>query len=191
MIFGAYHQPGLDPRIALEESIELFPFAEDLGYGLANHGVRHFERALTGVYPFPGTVARETRRIRLGTGTVPIANESPARLAEDTVTAGLLSGGRSESTRASRISGGGSGMARDQPPARSGQVSYASVASCRISPVTKPALICSRGKPARTKSWKSTPTSTRGLEGRVQSVGPHGAESQSAAPADTTKRHCR
>jgi alkanesulfonate monooxygenase SsuD/methylene tetrahydromethanopterin reductase-like flavin-dependent oxidoreductase (luciferase family) len=90
------YQPGSDPRIALEESIELFRFAEDLGYDLATHRVRHFERALTGIYPFLGAVARETRRIRLGTATVGIANENPVRLAEDTATADLLSNGRIE-----------------------------------------------------------------------------------------------
>lgn len=96
LIPGNYDRPGENPAAALEESIELSKFGEKLGYDLAAHRVRHFERALTGVFPYLGAVARETSRIRLGTATVPIANESPIRLAEDAATADLLSGGRIE-----------------------------------------------------------------------------------------------
>lgn len=96
MFAGVYNKPGMDARTTLEQSIELFQYAEGLGYDQASHRVRHFERALTGVYPFLGAVARETTRIRLGTSTIPIANESPIRLAEDSATVDLLSNGRLE-----------------------------------------------------------------------------------------------
>ncbi|MCC2032620.1 LLM class flavin-dependent oxidoreductase [Microbacterium allomyrinae] len=96
LIPGTYDQPGQSAAAALEDSIRLFRIGEDLGYDLATHRVRHFERALTGVFPFLGAVARETSRIRIGTATVPIANEHPIRLAEDAATVDLLSGRRLE-----------------------------------------------------------------------------------------------
>ncbi|WP_394553691.1 LLM class flavin-dependent oxidoreductase [Agromyces sp. MMS24-JH15] len=96
LIPGTYDRKGETPSVALEDSLRLFRLGEDLGYDLAAHRVRHFERALTGVFPFLAAAARETSRISLGTATVPIANEDPVRLAEDAATVDLLSGGRLE-----------------------------------------------------------------------------------------------
>ena len=96
LAFTSYHEPGGTPEAALEDTIRLFSFAEGLGLAGGWLRVRHFERALTGVFPFLGAIARETERIAIGTAVVPIAHENPVRLAEDSATADLLSGGRIE-----------------------------------------------------------------------------------------------
>lgn len=96
LAFTAYHEPGGTAKRALEDSIELFKLAERIGLAGGWVRVRHFERALTGVFPFLGAVASQTERIAIGTAVVPIAHEHPVRLAEDSATVDLLSDGRLE-----------------------------------------------------------------------------------------------
>lgn len=94
--FVSYHEPGGTAEQAFEDVIRLFQFSERLGLDSGQLRVRHFERSLTGVFPYLAALARETERISLGTAVVPIAHESAVRLAEDAATVDLLSGGRLE-----------------------------------------------------------------------------------------------
>lgn len=104
--FTSYLEDGVDARDSLEDGIALVRHAEELGLDGAWLRVRHFERALTGAFPFLAALARETSRIRIGTAVVPMAGESPVRLAEDAATVDLLSGGRLELGVSGGILGG-------------------------------------------------------------------------------------
>lgn len=94
--FSSYLERPDSPQTALNDGLELFRHAERIGLDGGWLRVRHFERGLTGVFPFLGAVSQITNRLRIGTAVVPIAHESPVRLAEDAATADLLSNGRVE-----------------------------------------------------------------------------------------------
>ncbi|MBN8881640.1 MAG: LLM class flavin-dependent oxidoreductase [Salana multivorans] len=94
--FTSYLEAGVSAARSLEDGIALFQHAEALGVDGGWLRVRHFERALTGAFPYLAALARETRTLRLGTAVVPIAGESPVRLAEDAATVDLLARGRLE-----------------------------------------------------------------------------------------------
>ncbi|WP_080792931.1 LLM class flavin-dependent oxidoreductase [Corynebacterium pacaense] len=96
LAFTSYHEPGGTAKQSLEDTIKLFQFAESRNFDGGWLRVRHFERALTGVFPFLGALARETDSIRIGTAVIPIAHENPVRLAEDSATADILSDQRLE-----------------------------------------------------------------------------------------------
>ncbi|PWD50917.1 LLM class flavin-dependent oxidoreductase [Serinibacter arcticus] len=109
--FTSYLEDGVSAQASLEDGIALVQHAEALGLDGAWLRVRHFERALTGVFPYLAALARETSRLRLGTAVVPLAGESPVRLAEDAATVDLLAGGRLELGVSSGILGGNPALA--------------------------------------------------------------------------------
>jgi alkanesulfonate monooxygenase SsuD/methylene tetrahydromethanopterin reductase-like flavin-dependent oxidoreductase (luciferase family) len=81
---------------ALEDGIRLFEHAEQLGFDIGWIRVRHFEEFPSSPLTLLAAIAQRTRRIRLGTGVIPMRYEDPVRLAEDAGTVDLLSGGRLE-----------------------------------------------------------------------------------------------
>lgn len=84
------HAPGQ----GLEETLQLFELAEQLGYDGAWVRQRHLEHGISSATVFLAAASQRTSRIELGTGVIPIGYESPFRLAEDISTADVLSGGR-------------------------------------------------------------------------------------------------
>lgn len=83
-----------DPRRGLDETIELFRFAEGLGLDSGWLRTRHLQYGLPSPAVLFGALARSTERIGLGTAVIPVGHENPFRLAEDLATADVLSGGR-------------------------------------------------------------------------------------------------
>ena len=78
----------------LEDGIELFLTAEDLGYDVGYVRARHLQDTLASPLLFLVALARRTSRIELGTAVIPLRFENAGRLAEDLATADLLTGGR-------------------------------------------------------------------------------------------------
>jgi alkanesulfonate monooxygenase SsuD/methylene tetrahydromethanopterin reductase-like flavin-dependent oxidoreductase (luciferase family) len=78
----------------LEEGMDLFLAAEDLGYDVGYVRTRHLQDALSSPLLFLAALGRSTRRIELGTAVIPLRFENAGRLAEDLATADLLAGGR-------------------------------------------------------------------------------------------------
>lgn len=87
--------PGGEGR-ALEDGIRLFEHAEQLGFDIGWIRVRHFEEFPSSPLTLLAAIAQRTKKIRLGTGVIPVRYEDPIRLAEDAATVDLLSGGRLE-----------------------------------------------------------------------------------------------
>ncbi|RFA08880.1 hypothetical protein B7R54_06300 [Subtercola boreus] len=81
---------------ALENGLQLFRFAEELGYDTGWVRVRHFEPYLSSPMTFLAAVSQRTSRMHFGTGVLPMRYEDPIRVAEDASTLDLLSGGRLE-----------------------------------------------------------------------------------------------
>lgn len=81
---------------ALQDALDLFAFAEDLGYDVGWVRVRHFEKYLSSPLTLFGALSQRTRRIRLGTAVLPMRYVDPITAAEDAATVDLLSGGRLE-----------------------------------------------------------------------------------------------
>ncbi|MCI4658804.1 LLM class flavin-dependent oxidoreductase [Cryobacterium zhongshanensis] len=80
----------------LQDGIDLFRHADELGFdtGWVRH--RHLEKYLSSPLTFLSVVAQHTEGIRLGTSVTPLRFENPVRLAEEAATADLLTGGRLE-----------------------------------------------------------------------------------------------
>lgn len=83
-----------DPGKGLEEGIELFRYAEELGLDSGWVRTRHLQYGLSSSLVFHGAVAQHTERIGLGNAVIPVGFENPFRLAEDLATVDVLSGGR-------------------------------------------------------------------------------------------------
>lgn len=83
-----------DPRRGLEDGVELFRYAEELGLDSGWVRTRHLQHGLPSPAAFFGAVSQRTERIGLGTAVIPVGFENPFRLAEDLGTADALSGGR-------------------------------------------------------------------------------------------------
>lgn len=83
-----------DPSGGLEETLQLFSLAEELGYQVAGVRQRHLERGLSSALPFLAAASQRTSTIRLETAVVPLGYETPFRLAEDFATVDVLSRGR-------------------------------------------------------------------------------------------------
>src|SRR6478736_1937721 len=84
------HAPGK----GLEETLQLFELAEQLGYDGAWVRQRHLEHGISSATVFLAAASQRTSTIELGTGVIPIGYESPFRLGEDLSTADVLAQGR-------------------------------------------------------------------------------------------------
>lgn len=85
---------GDNPLSGLEETLQLFQLAEDLGYDSAWVRQRHLERGVSSAATFLAAATQRTSRIGLGTAVIQLGYENPFRLAEDLATVDVLSGGR-------------------------------------------------------------------------------------------------
>lgn len=83
-----------DPRRGLEEGIELFRYAEELGLDSGWVRTRHMQYGLPSPVSFFSAVSQHTERIGLGSAVIPVGHENPFRLAEDLGTADSFAGGR-------------------------------------------------------------------------------------------------
>ena len=83
-----------DPRRGLEDGIELFRYAEELGLDSGWVRTRHLQYGLPSPAAFFAAVSQHTERIGLGNAVIPVGFENPFRLAEDLGTTDVLSGGR-------------------------------------------------------------------------------------------------
>ncbi len=83
-----------NPRKGLEDGVELFRYAEELGLDSGWVRTRHLQYGLSSPSIFHSVVAQYTKRLQLGTAVIPAGFENPFRLAEDLATADVLSGGR-------------------------------------------------------------------------------------------------
>jgi alkanesulfonate monooxygenase SsuD/methylene tetrahydromethanopterin reductase-like flavin-dependent oxidoreductase (luciferase family) len=90
------HLVGRDWRQTLEEDREAVLLAERLGYEEAFIGehVTDLAETITSCLIFIATLARETKRIRLGSGTVNLANRHPAATAAEIAMVDTLLEGR-------------------------------------------------------------------------------------------------
>ncbi|MGO3146199.1 MAG: LLM class flavin-dependent oxidoreductase [Leucobacter sp.] len=83
-----------NPRKGIDEGIELFRYAEELGLDSGWVRTRHMQYGLPSPTAFFSAVSQHTERIGLGSAVIPVGYENPYRLAEDLGTADVLSGGR-------------------------------------------------------------------------------------------------
>ncbi|WP_080792167.1 LLM class flavin-dependent oxidoreductase [Corynebacterium pacaense] len=83
-----------NPRRGLDETLELFRLAEDLGFQTAGIRQRHLEYGSSSALTLLAAATQRTERIELETNVVPLGYEVPFRLAEDFSTVAALSGGR-------------------------------------------------------------------------------------------------
>jgi alkanesulfonate monooxygenase SsuD/methylene tetrahydromethanopterin reductase-like flavin-dependent oxidoreductase (luciferase family) len=79
------HPPGRDWRETLGEDREAFLLAEELGFVEAYVGEHVTDRAetITSAAMFLAWIARDTKRMRLGTGTINMPNNHPAAVAAE------------------------------------------------------------------------------------------------------------
>jgi alkanesulfonate monooxygenase SsuD/methylene tetrahydromethanopterin reductase-like flavin-dependent oxidoreductase (luciferase family) len=82
------------PAAGLRDGIELFKFAESLGYQSGWAYQRHFDHYLSSPMPFFAAVGQHTSRITLGTAVLPTRYQEPVLLAEAAATTDLLVDGR-------------------------------------------------------------------------------------------------
>ena len=87
---------GTEPRQIIEETIEQVVYGEELGFHSAWFAEHHFSRYCIGASALviATSVAARTSRIRVGTAVLIPTLHNPIRLAEDTATVDLVSGGR-------------------------------------------------------------------------------------------------
>ena len=87
---------GTDPRQIIQETTEQVQYAESLGFHSAWLAEHHFTRYSIGSSSLilATHLAALTRKIRLGTAVLVSPLHNPLRLAEDTATLDLVSGGR-------------------------------------------------------------------------------------------------
>jgi alkanesulfonate monooxygenase SsuD/methylene tetrahydromethanopterin reductase-like flavin-dependent oxidoreductase (luciferase family) len=95
LTFVPYDDPA-DAAQSLKDAIDLFRYAEELGYDTGWVRVRHLEQFLSSPFPLFGAIAQATERIRFGTAVLPMRYADPITIAEDAATVDLLSGGRLE-----------------------------------------------------------------------------------------------
>lgn len=95
LTFVPYDDPA-DAGRSLRDAIDLFRFAEDLGYDIGWVRVRHLEKFLSSPFPLFAAIGQATARIRFGTAVLPMRYADPIAVAEDAATVDLLSGGRLE-----------------------------------------------------------------------------------------------
>lgn len=85
-----------DAARALSDGLDLFRLGDRLGIDSGWVRVHHHATSLSAPFPLLTAAGRETSRIRLGAGVIPVGFEDPLRFAEDAATSDLLTGGRLE-----------------------------------------------------------------------------------------------
>lgn len=95
LTFVPYDDPA-DAARSLHDAVDLFRFAEELGYDTGFVRVRHLEQFLSSPFPLFSAIAARTSRLRFGTAVLPMRYADPIAVAEDAATVDLLSGGRLE-----------------------------------------------------------------------------------------------
>ena len=90
------HPPGRELAVTLEEDRELVLLAEQLGFteGFIGEHVTDAAENITSALIFIAWLLRETRRIRLGTGTVNLPNHHPAMVAAEVAMVDHMAKGR-------------------------------------------------------------------------------------------------
>ena len=83
-----------DPATGLEEALRLVELGDALGLDTAWLRPDHLRNAVSSPVAMLAAASQRTRRIGLGTASIPVRAENPLRLAEDLATVDLLSGGR-------------------------------------------------------------------------------------------------
>jgi alkanesulfonate monooxygenase SsuD/methylene tetrahydromethanopterin reductase-like flavin-dependent oxidoreductase (luciferase family) len=83
-----------DPASGLEEALRLVELGDALGLDAAWLRPDHLRNAISSPVALLAAASVRTRRIALGTASIPVRAENPLRLAEDLATVDLLSGGR-------------------------------------------------------------------------------------------------
>jgi len=83
-----------DPAVGLEEALRLVELGDALGLDTAWLRPDHLRHAISSPVAMLAAASQRTRRIGLGTASIPVRAENPLRLAEDLATVDLLSGGR-------------------------------------------------------------------------------------------------
>lgn len=96
LAFVEHTRVSSNSSLGLQEGLELFEYAEDLGYDTGYVRHRHLETYLSSPFTFLAAVSQRAKRIRIGTSVTPLRFEHPVRLAEDAATLDLLSEGRLE-----------------------------------------------------------------------------------------------
>ncbi|RIJ62234.1 LLM class flavin-dependent oxidoreductase, partial [Clavibacter lycopersici] len=83
-----------DPAPGLEEALRLVELGDALGLDTAWLRPDHLRPGVSSPVAMLAAASQRTRRIQLGTASIPVRAENPLRLAEDLATVDLLSGGR-------------------------------------------------------------------------------------------------
>lgn len=83
-----------NPHQGLNDTLDLFRIAEDIGYQTAGIRQRHLERGSSSALTFLAAATQRTKEITLETNVVPLGYENPFRLAEDFSTVAALAQGR-------------------------------------------------------------------------------------------------
>jgi alkanesulfonate monooxygenase SsuD/methylene tetrahydromethanopterin reductase-like flavin-dependent oxidoreductase (luciferase family) len=83
-----------DPARGLEEALRLVELGEALGLDTAWLRPDHLRTSISSPVAMLAAASQRTRRIGLGTASIPVRAENPLRLAEDLATVDLLSAGR-------------------------------------------------------------------------------------------------
>jgi alkanesulfonate monooxygenase SsuD/methylene tetrahydromethanopterin reductase-like flavin-dependent oxidoreductase (luciferase family) len=83
-----------DPARGLEEALRLVELGDALGLDTAWLRPDHLRTSISSPVAMLAAASQRTRRIGLGTASIPVRAENPLRLAEDLATVDLLSAGR-------------------------------------------------------------------------------------------------
>lgn len=102
------------PAAGLDDAIELFRYAEDLGLDSGWLRTRHLQHGVSSPAVLFGAISQRTSRIGLGHAVIPVGHENPFRLAEDLATVDVLSGGRSLPGLSVHAPGSGPGALPDE-----------------------------------------------------------------------------
>ncbi|MFT2752452.1 LLM class flavin-dependent oxidoreductase [Clavibacter sp. Sh2088] len=83
-----------DPARGFEEALRLVELGDALGLDTAWLRPDHLRTSISSPVAMLAAASQRTRRIGLGTASIPVRAENPLRLAEDLATVDLLAGGR-------------------------------------------------------------------------------------------------